>query len=180
VKTGAVDYLLKPQSIAQIEEAIHRALKRRFVQYQRQHLIDIFEDAMDTLQAVDSLPSQRVSKPSGLSGSIEMNGMLFNPEQRTFITYMGATNTQQPVMRTTELTAHQCAILSYMVLNPHKVLSSLEISSKALGYHNLTNTEADRIIRPHILKLRRKIEANPSNPRLILSVRGKGYLFSPP
>jgi DNA-binding response OmpR family regulator len=180
VKSGAIDYLLKPQSIAQIEEAIQRALKRRLIQYQRQHLIEIIEDAMHTLHAEDDLSPQSIPEPTDIAGPIEMNGMLFDPEQRTFVTYTEASNSQQPVMRTTELTAHQCAILSYMVLHPQKVLSSLEISCKALGYHNLTETEADRIIRPHILKLRRKIEADPSNPRLIRSVRGKGYLFSPP
>ena len=67
-----------------------------------------------------------------------------------------------------------------MVQHPHKVLSNLEISREALGYQNLTEIEAERIIRPHILKLRRKIEADPHNPRLIRSIRGKGYLFSPP
>ena len=106
--------------------------------------------------------------------------MLFDPEQRRLITYAESDSQENPIPRTSELTAHQCAILSFMVANPQKVLSNLEIAHQALGYQNISELEADRIVRPHILKLRRKIEADPSNPCLIRSIRGKGYLFSPP
>lgn len=34
-----------------------------------------------------------------------------------------------------------------------------------------------RLVDAHISKLRRKIEANPERPRLILTVRGIGYMF---
>ena len=80
VKTGAVDYLLKPQRIAQIEEAVQRALKRRLVQDQRQHLIDIIGDAMRTLQPED-VPSPKRAHEEKLSSPIEMNGMFFDPAQ---------------------------------------------------------------------------------------------------
>jgi DNA-binding response OmpR family regulator len=36
----------------------------------------------------------------------------------------------------------------------------------------------DRVIDVHIGKLRRKIEADPTNPRLILTVRGTSYRFA--
>ncbi|MCE5207345.1 MAG: response regulator transcription factor [Chloroflexi bacterium] len=180
VKTGAVDYLLKPQSIAQIDKAIQQSLKRRFSQSQRRHLIEIIGEAMHTLQ-IDDDPSRQDTAEAKTRGSpIEMNGMFFDPEQRKLITYEEISVAEQPAVRTSELTAHQSAILTYMVLHPFKVISCLEISREALGYQNLTKIEADHIVRPHILKLRRKIETDPSNPRLIRSVRGKGYLFSPP
>ena len=156
-----------------------RALKRRFIQHQRQHLIDIIGDAMHTLTAEYERPPQ-YNESNKFIGPIQMNGMLFDPEQRKIITCIDTSSPDHPAMRTSELTAHQSALLSYMVLHPQKVLSSLELSREALGYQNLSEIEADRIIRPHILKLRRKIEADPSNPRLIRSIRGKGYLFSPP
>ncbi|NPV57538.1 MAG: response regulator transcription factor [Anaerolineae bacterium] len=180
VKTGAVDYLLKPQSITQIDAAIQRVLKKGVNQAQRQHLIDIMAEAMETLQAQNSAAPLDVTKQNRLGAPIELNGMLFDPEQRTVISYRESSTPHQPVVRTTELTAHQTAILSYMVLHPNKVLSSLEISREALEYHNLSEIEAVQIVRPHILKLRRKIETDPSYPRLIRSVRGKGYLFCPP
>ena len=182
VKTGAADYLLKPQSITQIKEAVQRALKRRFDKTQRLHLINIIGDALDTLQAdfhsAESYPADPAETTANIP--IELNGMLFDPEQRRLITYAESDSQENPIPRTSELTAHQCAILSFMVANPQKVLSNLEIARQALGYQKISELEADRIVRPHILKLRRKIEADPSNPCLIRSIRGKGYLFSPP
>ena len=36
----------------------------------------------------------------------------------------------------------------------------------------------DRVVDVHVGKLRQKIEAQPSRPRLILTVRGVGYRFA--
>jgi len=38
----------------------------------------------------------------------------------------------------------------------------------------------DRTVDVQIVRLRRKIEAEPSNPRLIVTERGAGYVFTPP
>ena len=35
----------------------------------------------------------------------------------------------------------------------------------------------DRVVDTHVVKLRRKIEPDPSQPRHIVSVRGIGYRF---
>jgi two-component system response regulator RegX3 len=35
----------------------------------------------------------------------------------------------------------------------------------------------DRVVDAHVVKLRRKIESDPSDPRHIVSVRGIGYRF---
>jgi DNA-binding response OmpR family regulator len=35
----------------------------------------------------------------------------------------------------------------------------------------------DRVVDTHIVKLRRKIERDPEQPRLLVSVRGMGYRF---
>jgi DNA-binding response OmpR family regulator len=36
---------------------------------------------------------------------------------------------------------------------------------------------SDRVIDNHIVSLRRKLEANPSEPRFLVNVRGMGYRF---
>lgn len=171
VKAGAVDYLLKPQSISDIQAAIQRALKRTSAERQRQHLIDVIGGALHALQTEDEntftlphLPAQNAN-----------NNITFDPELRR-LTIRTET---RPATLEVELTSHQADILSYMFQHPQKALTSQEIANKALGYNDLSEIEAERIVRPHILRLRRKIEIDPANPRLIRSVRGKGYLFSP-
>jgi DNA-binding response OmpR family regulator len=168
VKTGAVDYLLKPQSIAQIDQAVQAALKRRFNQAQRRHLMNILGEAMQTLQNGEVPAEEQAASPA--SGIIEMHGILFDPEQRRLTAGE----------RTVQLTAHQAAILACMARCPGRVLSCKAIACEALGYPGLSESEAERIVRPHILKLRRKLEPDPAAPVIIRSIRGKGYLFAPP
>jgi DNA-binding response OmpR family regulator len=47
----------------------------------------------------------------------------------------------------------------------------------AQGY-DTSEAEAGELIKPHIHHLRQKLEPDPSSPRYILNVRGKGYLLS--
>ena len=37
----------------------------------------------------------------------------------------------------------------------------------------------DRVVDTHIVKLRRRIESDPAQPRHIVSVRGLGYRYQP-
>jgi DNA-binding response OmpR family regulator len=59
---------------------------------------------------------------------------------------------------------------------PDQVISSRELARAALGY-DVTEQEARNIVRPHIFRLRRKLEADPKEPRLVRTVRGRGYFL---
>jgi DNA-binding response OmpR family regulator len=60
---------------------------------------------------------------------------------------------------------------------PQRVLSRDQL----LGLSRLHNAEVyDRTIDVQILRLRRKIEADPSRPQLIVTERGAGYCFNVP
>jgi two-component system OmpR family response regulator len=77
--------------------------------------------------------------------------------------------------RVVELTNGEFSLLAAFVSSPQRVLSRDQL----LDLSRLHNAEVyDRSIDVQILRLRRKIEADPSQPQFIKTERGAGYLFA--
>jgi DNA-binding response OmpR family regulator len=72
------------------------------------------------------------------------------------------------------LTALELDILKYLVAHRGEVVSREALLDKVWGYDKFPTT---RTIDNHILKLRKKIEEDPSRPRHIFSIYGEGYRF---
>jgi DNA-binding response OmpR family regulator len=72
------------------------------------------------------------------------------------------------------LTSLECEILKFFVQHSGEVVTRDMLLDKIWGYEVFPTT---RTIDNHILKLRKKIEDNPSRPKHILSVYGEGYRF---
>jgi two-component system, OmpR family, response regulator len=74
------------------------------------------------------------------------------------------------------LTASEYGLLKVFAANPKRVLSR----ERLLELANARDAEAfDRAIDLRIMRIRRKIEPDPTHPSVIRTVRGGGYLFSP-
>jgi len=79
--------------------------------------------------------------------------------------------------RQVELTNGEFSLLAAFVSAPQRVLSR----ERLLDLSRLHNAEVyDRSIDVQILRLRRKIEADPARPQFIKTERGAGYLFDVP
>lgn len=76
--------------------------------------------------------------------------------------------------REIEFTSLEMEILRYFIIHQGEVVSRNDLLDKIWGYEHYPTT---RTIDNHILKLRKKIEDDPSHPRHILSVYGGGYRF---
>jgi DNA-binding response OmpR family regulator len=74
-----------------------------------------------------------------------------------------------------ELTAQEFRILQVFVRSSGRVLSREQLIEAAWG-PGMAIT--DRAVDTHVFNLRRKVEADPADPQLIVSVRGLGYRFS--
>jgi DNA-binding response OmpR family regulator len=72
------------------------------------------------------------------------------------------------------LTLMEAALLRYFVQHDGSPVPRKEILEKVWGVHEDTDTRA---IDNFIVRLRRYIEAEPSNPRHLQTVRGVGYRF---
>ena len=76
--------------------------------------------------------------------------------------------------RELDLTSLETDILKYFIIHRGEVVSRNDLLDKIWGYEKFPTT---RTIDNHILKLRKKIEDDPSHPRFIISVYGGGYRF---
>jgi two-component system OmpR family response regulator len=75
-----------------------------------------------------------------------------------------------------ELTAGEFELLQTFVLHPQRVLSRDQILDMTQGR---SAVPFDRSVDVQVGRLRRKIEVDPTNPLLIKTVRGGGYIFTP-
>lgn len=74
------------------------------------------------------------------------------------------------------LTASEFGLLKVFAANPKRVLSR----ERLLELANARDSEAfDRAVDLRIMRIRRKIELDPTKPTVIRTIRGGGYLFSP-
>ena len=76
--------------------------------------------------------------------------------------------------RESDLTSLEVDILKYLIAHKGEVVSREALLDKVWGYDKFPTT---RTIDNHILKLRKKIEEDPSRPRHIFSIYGEGYRF---
>ncbi len=72
------------------------------------------------------------------------------------------------------LTGGEAALLSALAAKPNEVLSREEIAA-ALGMDDA----GERAIDVQVTRLRRKVEADPREPRFLHTVRGRGYVLKP-
>jgi DNA-binding response OmpR family regulator len=63
-------------------------------------------------------------------------------------------------------------ILNYLFLHKNEVVSRYELLEKVWGYDESPTT---RTVDNFMVKLRQKVEADPNDPRIILTVHGTGY-----
>jgi DNA-binding response OmpR family regulator len=74
------------------------------------------------------------------------------------------------------LTAQEFKALKFFVSNHRRVISRDELLNQAWGYDNYP---CSRTVDNHVLKLRQKLEVEPSRPKHFLTVHSVGYKFLP-
>lgn len=72
------------------------------------------------------------------------------------------------------LTGGEAALLAALARRPHEILSREDIA-EALGM----DESSERAVDVQVVRLRRKIEADPREPRFLHTVRGRGYMLKP-
>ena len=78
--------------------------------------------------------------------------------------------------RPVTLTSKEFKLLAYLIKNPRRVISRDELLNEVWGYENYPCT---RTVDNHILKLRKKLELEPADPKHFHTVHCTGYKFLP-
>jgi two-component system, OmpR family, alkaline phosphatase synthesis response regulator PhoP len=99
------------------------------------------------------------------SGLFEFGDVCVNFYQRS------VSRSGQPV----ELTRLEFNMLSHLIRNRGRVVLRDELLRAVWGYRALPYT---RTVDVHMWQLRRKLEADPQDPRFLRTVHGTGYLFA--
>ncbi len=63
-------------------------------------------------------------------------------------------------------------LLLFLCKNPNRIFSKSELYEKVWGEEAFSD---DNTIMVHIHRIRERIEADPSDPKFIINVRGLGY-----
>ncbi len=171
VKAGAIDYLLKPYSVHALEEAIAKALYRRREQTRRERLLRVIAEAVEQLGLEEPAGTPAVISP----GRFLRQGRITLDREKRMVIIAGLPDQEEAEI---PLTNSEAALLEYLMERPEIVVSCRELAQNVLGYRDLTEREAEVIIRPLVFRLRKKIEPDSEQPTWIRTVRGKGYFFS--
>src|SRR5215470_15262116 len=93
-------------------------------------------------------------------------------DMRVNFSEMTAFRKGQPIT----MTAMEFKTLKYLIQNARRVISRNELLNEVWGYENYPST---RTVDNHILRLRQKLEREPSEPRHFITVHRTGYKFLP-
>jgi DNA-binding response OmpR family regulator len=162
---GIFDYLLKTTAPDQVIARVQAGLEARSQQMRQRTLLDVVGAAVQELRGSPAEADQPGSPPERM---ITVGALQLDPWHQV-ATLAG---------RTLPLTPTEFRVLLCLAEHAGTMLSYAQLVRCAQGY-SASELEAGELIKPHIHHLRQKLEPDPSTPRYILNVRGKGYLLSP-
>jgi two-component system OmpR family response regulator len=166
VRIGATDYLIKPIDVSIIVQSVSHSLetliglKNQIARLIREAgVMKVNGDHHDTPGFFTPTSKSTIIVPPVRLDSVRRTATLFENPPRMI-----------------ELSRGELAILLSLMSCPNQPLTTEQLARHAWGY-DLDKFEARDLVRPYVHRLRRKLENNPDDPSLILTVRGQGYLF---
>ena len=102
-------------------------------------------------------------------GRQPIEGYSFGTVSVDFLTHRATRNG-----RALEFSTMELELLRYFILHRGESLSRDRLLEEVWGYENYPTT---RTVDTHVMKVRQKVEEDPSHPRFILTLHGTGYKF---
>lgn len=149
LEMGADDYLTKPFSIIELAARVKAIFRRMESQAMKSH-------AMES-HVTDHATTEKIKASAH---NIELNTRL---------------HTLLKNDKNIELTVKEFDLLNYFLQNPGCVFSRSQLLKEIWGYGH---EGYEHTVNSHINRLRAKIEDNPTQPKIIITVWGVGYKLS--
>lgn len=162
IRHGAFDYLLKPSPVQEIVRAVEAGLAEQHRRRHSENPVVLLERALAGLKTTAQPPE--AAPPTGRfwqAADVTVDTL------KRLVIARG-----QPV----DLTQTEFDILSYLLRHQERVVSCRELVAHVRGY-DLDERDARILLRSHIHRLRHKLERDPKHPRLLCTVRGRGYII---
>ncbi len=162
VKNHAVDYLRKPVKTQLLSDTITKILAENRQRLNKEKLADAvvnFIGAQGILPNAEDTKDRLYLPPVSLDLT---NHCIFIDNFAGRI----------------DLSSGETKVLECLMKHPNQALSSKYIAQKVTGT-NLNSMDANKIIRPYISRLRRKVPYLNRDPRILDTVHGIGYIFRP-
>jgi two-component system KDP operon response regulator KdpE len=129
----------------------------------------------DISRAIASALERRAGRPAQQNQSakrfLEVGPIALDRDLR-LVTVAGSKGTG---IRRLYVTRSEEAVLAHLMAHSGVSVPCRELAA-ALGYEE-TEEKARKLVRPHISRIRKKIEPDPSSPRMLVTVPGLGYTF---
>jgi DNA-binding response OmpR family regulator len=150
LEVGADDYITKPFHVREVLARVRSVLRR----------------SAQSVPRTTEAGSDNETTPDDLAPSFVFDGFLADPNRLELLDRDG---------KLCDLTSGDFGLLLVFLKHPKRVLSRESIMDLLKG---VDWAPLDRTIDNQVARLRKKIEPEPGQPRLIKTVRGVGYLFA--
>jgi DNA-binding response OmpR family regulator len=166
LRHGAFDYLLKPAQVQDIRERVERGLDQRRTAQQRSQLLQRISDSARALGMIEDGNAAAVPTQPSNSDRIEVGPLLL--DLRRHAASLGA--------QILSLTRTEFALLTALAQQPDTALSYSTLSEAVYGRAQ-PEDEARALLRPHIARLRHKLESTGIGGVALVSIRSMGYML---
>lgn len=164
LRYGTQTFLLKPARSAELLASVANVLQRRQQASQQSAALTRIHDG---LQLLASQPSPASAGPAQLDTRITQISTLLIDHQRREVSRAGSA---------LKLSHGEFDMLAYLANHLGQVVTPQQIARDVLHYTCMLN-EARVLIKSRICQIRKHIEENPTTPKLLLNVRGAGYML---
>jgi DNA-binding response OmpR family regulator len=171
VRLGANDYLTKPTSAQQINDALTNVLQAQVARATEE------AGPRRTGESAEGLRGDRRSAVAPPTTAAPVRDVFHVPPLRLTPQFRQVVVEGDPD-RTHNLTRGEARVLAALMEHAGEVLSCRYLALAALG-RQVSRQRAQSAIRAHIFRLRNKIEPIPAQPCVILTMRGEGYTLAP-